>query len=150
MVARLVTAFYQPFIWLEHFITKVIPGWVVLLILRFAIAPVFWFSGRTKVDGFSIKDSTFLLFEREYALPLIPSNIAAYMATFAEHLFPVLLVLGLFTRLSAMALLMMTLVIQFFVYPEAWPIHLTWIAILVPIIANGGGRLSLDRLFKIP
>jgi uncharacterized membrane protein YphA (DoxX/SURF4 family) len=94
-------------------------------------------------------DSPFL-FEHEYALPIIPSTWAAYAATTAEHLFPALLVLGLFTRLSATALLIMTLVIQFLVYPSAWALRLTWIAVLVPLVARGGGALSLDRLFKIP
>ena len=61
------------------------------------------------------------LHRAEYALPLIPPVAAAYAATISEHLFPVLLVLGLFTRASALALLGMTLVIQVFVYPDAWP-----------------------------
>jgi len=71
------------------------------------------------------------------------------MAAGAEHLFPVLLVLGLFTRLSAAALLGMTLVIQTFVYPDAWPTHLSWAGLMLPIIALGGGRFSLDRLLRI-
>lgn len=145
------SAFHAPFNWFSNLAEKIVPDWSVALLLRFAIAPVFWLSGRTKVDGiFTLKDSTFFLFENEYALPLIPSNIAAYMAATAEHVFPVLLVLGLFTRLSALALFIMTLTIQFFVYPDAWAIHLTWIAILLPLIARGGGALSLDRALKIP
>ena len=74
---------------------------------------------------------------------------AAYAATVAEHLFPILLVLGLFTRFSAAALLGMTLVIQIFVYPDAWPTHLSWLGLMLPLIAMGGGKLSLDRLVRI-
>lgn len=137
-----------PLRWLAS-ITNALPDWLMPLLQRIAISVVFWLSARTKVEGFSLKDSTFFLFEHEYALPVIPSNWAAYAATISEHLFPILLILGLFTRFSALALLIMTLVIQFFVYPGAWALHLTWIAVLVPLVARGGGALSLDRLFKI-
>ena len=124
---------------------------VLLTIQRFGIAAVFFQSGRTKVEGiFTIPDTTVELFRSEYALPLLPPEVAAYMAAGAEHLFPVLLVLGLMTRLSAAALLGMTLVIQLFVYPDAWPTHLSWAGLLLPLIALGGGRLSLDRLLHIP
>ncbi len=140
---------FAPFRWLAS-ITNALPDWVMPLLQRIAISAVFWLSARTKVEGFALKDSTFFLFEHEYALPIIPFNWAAYAATIAEHLFPVLLVLGLFTRLSATALLIMTLVIQFFVYPGAWALHLTWIAVLIPLVARGGGAFSLDRMFKIP
>lgn len=137
-----------PFHWLAS-ITNSLPDWLMPLIQRIAISSVFLLSARTKVEGFSLKDSTFFLFEHEYALPIIPSVWAAYAATIAEHLFPILLILGLFTRFSALALLTITLVIQFLVYPGAWALHLTWIAVLVPLVARGGGALSLDRLFKI-
>jgi putative oxidoreductase len=70
------------------------------------------------------------------------------MATYAEHLFPILLVLGLGTRFAALGLLGMTTVIEVFVYPDAWPTHLSWAAILLPLIAKGGGALSLDRLLR--
>lgn len=140
---------FAPFRWLAA-IGEKFPDWLMPLLQRFAISGVFWLSARTKVDGFSIEDSTFFLFANDYNLPIIPSTWAAYAATIAEHLFPILLILGLFTRLSATALLIMTLTIQFLVYPGAWALHLTWIAILVPLIARGGGALSLDRLFKIP
>jgi putative oxidoreductase len=75
---------------------------------------------------------------------------AAYAATTAEHLLPILLMLGLFTRVSAAGLLVMTAVIEIFVYPDAWPTHLSWAGLLLPLIALGGGKLSLDRSFKIP
>ena len=115
-----------------------------------AIAAIFFLSGRTKVEGLlTITDSARDLFETEYVLPLIPPNVAVHAATYAEHLFPILLVLGLFTRGAAAALLGMMLVIEIFVYPDAWPTHLGWAAILLPLIARGPGRWSLDRAFGL-
>jgi len=123
---------------------------LLLMVQRLGIAAVFFQSGRTKVEGiFTIPDTTIELFRSEYALPLLPPELAAYMAAGAEHLFPVLLVLGLFTRLSAAALLGMTLVIQTFVYPDAWPTHLSWAGLMLPLIALGSGKYSLDRVLKI-
>jgi putative oxidoreductase len=120
----------------------------MLLVARLGIAAVFFESGRTKVDGiFHITDGTYELFRTEYALPLVPSDVAAVAATCSEHLFSILLVLGLATRLSATAFLAMTLTIEIFVYPDAWPTHLSWAAILLPLIARGGGAWSLDALF---
>ena len=117
---------------------------------RVAIAGIFFMSGRTKVEGLlTIKDSTYALFSMEYDVPLIPPEIAAHMATYAEHLFPILLVLGLFTRLSALALLGMTAVIQTFVYPDAWVTHLSWATLLVLLIGRGAGPVSLDRVLGI-
>ena len=125
-----------------------LPDALLLLIARLGIAAVFFLSGRTKVEGLlTLTDSTYALFESEYALPLIPPNVAAVAATWSEHLFPVLLVLGLGTRISALALLVMTATIQIFVYPDAWPTHLSWAAILLPLVARGGGTLSVDALF---
>lgn len=121
-----------------------VPADVALIAARIFPAAVFWASGRTKVDGFSIKPSTWALFEDLYALPVIPPDIAAVMATVAEHLFPVLLVLGLASRLSALALLGMTAVIQTFVFPEAWMTHGLWAACFLTVILHGPGRLSLD------
>tara|TARA_Y100000782_G_scaffold115367_1_gene157322 strand:- start:2560 stop:2934 length:375 start_codon:yes stop_codon:yes gene_type:complete len=120
------------------------------LVARLAIAAVFFYSGRTKVSGvLTIKPSTFSLFETEYALPLLSPYLAAHLATYAEHLFPLLLVLGLLARLSALALLGMTLVIQLFVYPDAWPTHLTWIGLMLVVIGRGAGRWSADRMLGI-
>jgi putative oxidoreductase len=120
---------------------------LMLLLARIGIASVFFLSGRTKVQGLlTLKPSTFELFSSEYALPLIPPDIAAYLATWSEHLFPVLLVLGLFTRPAAAALLGMTAVIEIFVYPDAWPTHLTWAGLLLPLVVYGGGALSLDQM----
>lgn len=129
---------------------RALSGSLLLLVQRLGLAAVFFQSGRTKVEGiFTIPDTTIELFRSEYALPLLPPELAAYTAAGAEHLFPVLLVLGLFTRLSAAALLGMTLVIQTFVYPDAWPTHLSWAGLMLPLIALGGGAVSLDRLLRI-
>lgn len=122
-----------------------LPFDVVQLSARIFPAAVFWASARTKVEGLTIRESTYFLFEHEYALPLIPSDLAAVLATVAEHVLPVLLVLGLFTRLSALGLLVMTAVIQVFVYPLAWPTHGLWAACFLLLIARGPGRISIDR-----
>lgn len=123
---------------------------VLALVARISIAAIFILSGRTKVEGFlTITDSTYELFRTEYNLPLISPVLAAHLSAYAEHLFPALLILGLFSRLSALALVGMTLVIEIFVYPDAWPTHLSWIGLLLIIIAKGAGTLSLDRRFGI-
>ncbi|NWE21373.1 DoxX family protein [Pseudomonas sp. P7548] len=130
-------------------IQRLLPEALLLLVARLGIAAVFFLSGRTKVTGFlNLKPSTYTLFRSEYALPLIPPDWAAHLATYAEHLFPLLLVLGLLTRPAAAALLGMTLVIEVFVYPDAWPVHLTWAGLLLPLLAYGGGAWSLDRLIS--
>lgn len=130
---------------------EAIPEWLIALITRLGVAGVFFLSGRTKVDGvLHITDSTYALFASEYKLPLLSPYIAAHLATYSEHLFSILLVLGLFTRLSAAAFLGMTLVIEIFVYPDAWPTHLSWAALLLYLVARGGGAASLDKLLKIP
>lgn len=126
-----------------------IPYSVVALIARLSIAAVFWRSGQTKLDGWHISDSAILLFKDEYRLPLIDPTLAAYLATVAEHVFPVLLVLGLATRFASLALLIMTLVIEIFVYPDAWPTHGTWAACFLILMAQGPGRLSLDHLIAL-
>jgi len=123
------------------------PDALLLFIGRLGIASVFFLSGRTKVDGIiHITDATYELFRTEYKLPIISPEIAAVMATYSEHIFSSLLVLGLFTRISATALFFMTLTIEIFVYPDAWSTHLSWAAILLPLIARGGGNWSLDAL----
>ena len=112
---------------------------------RLSMAGVFLMSGRTKVEGWlTVSGNTVSLFEEEYRLPLLPPELAAHLATYAEHLFPLLLVLGLATRLSAAALLAMTLVIQFFVYPAAWATHLGWATLLLYLVGRGPGAVSLD------
>ena len=117
---------------------------------RIAIAAIFWLSGRTKVEGIlTVTDGAYTLFREEYKVPLLPPEIAAHLAAYAEHLFPILLVLGLCTRLSALALLGMTAVIQIFVYPDAWPTHLSWAGLLLYLIAQGAGPISLDRIIGV-
>lgn len=123
-----------------------IPDAPVALMLRVFPALVFWQSGQTKVDGFMIKESTWFLFEHEYALPLIPYEVAAVLATIAEHALPILLIVGMMTRFSALGLVMMTLVIQIFVYPDAWMTHGLWIAPLLAVAARGPGQWSVDHL----
>jgi putative oxidoreductase len=139
---------------------EAIPLALVALLARLTIAAVFWRSGQTKVQGFALDvvdgrfalgwprlgDFTVDLFRYEYQLPLIPPEVAAPLTAWAEHVFPALLVLGLATRASALALLVMTLVIQVFVYPSAWVTHGMWAAILLYLISRGPGALSLDHL----
>jgi putative oxidoreductase len=140
-----------PFILLANSAERLLPQDALSLVARLGVAAIFFQSGRTKVDGWlRVTDGTYALFETEYALPLIPSDLAAHAATYSEHLFSVLLVLGLFTRLSALAFLVMTVVIQVFVYPDAWPTHLSWAGLLLFLIARGGGRLSLDHVTRTP
>ncbi|MEO1949717.1 DoxX family protein [Thioclava sp.] len=126
-----------------------LPEEIVLIGARLFPAMVFWMSGRTKVEGFMIKDSTFTLFQYEYDLPVIPHEWAAVLATFAEHFFPLLLIFGLGSRLAALALLAMTLVIQIFVYPGAWVTHGLWAIALLTVLMKGPGRLSLDKLIGL-
>lgn len=123
-----------------------IPHSVTALAARVFPAVVFWQSGRTKMDGLSISDSAIFLFENEYNLPLIAPGLAARLAALGEHILPILLVLGLATRLSALGLLAMTAVIQIFVYPSAWPTHGLWAAALLVVLARGPGAWSLDAL----
>lgn len=125
-----------------------LPESIVLLLTRVALAGIFWRSGRTKIEEgalLTISDSARTLFEYEYSGVPLPPEIAAPMAAYAEHLFPILLVLGLLTRFSALSLLIMTLVIQFFVYPDAWwQTHIIWVAMAAILISRGGGVFSLD------
>lgn len=137
----------------NRFVATLSASWIdalMLLFVRTSLAGIFWRSGRTKVDEgswLSVSDTAIFLFEEEYKGVPLPPEFAAYMATYAEHLFPVLLVVGLFTRLSALALLGMTMVIQIFVYPEAWwSVHMIWVALALVLILRGGGSLSLDQL----
>lgn len=127
-------------------LTRLVTHDVLALTTRISIAAIFFYSGRTKVTGFlTLNDSAYELFRTEYKLPFIPPELAAHLAAYAEHLFPLLLVLGLATRLSALALLGMTAVIQVFVYPDAWPTHLSWAALALYLAGRGAGRWSLDH-----
>ncbi|MFZ1828312.1 MAG: DoxX family protein [Candidatus Competibacteraceae bacterium] len=136
-----------------------IPDSLIAFVGRFSIAAVFWKSGQTKIEGLAIdivdgvftlgiphlSESAVALFQDEYALPLLPPTLAAILAAFAEHVFPILILLGLATRFSALALLGMTLVIQLFVYPGAYPTHGVWAAVLLYLVAKGPGVLSVDH-----
>jgi putative oxidoreductase len=131
-------------------LTTLTPHGVLALAARLSLAGIFFLSGRTKVEGFlTVSDSAISLFADEYQLPLLSPVVGAHLAAYAEHFFPVLLVLGLFTRGAALALLGMTLVIQVFVYPDAWPTHLSWAALLAYLAGRGAGPLSLDRAFGL-
>lgn len=137
-----------------------IPYSLIAFLARFSIAAVFWKSGQTKVEGFAIDlingtfqlgvprlaASTVPLFQSEYHVPLLSPEVAAHLSAFAEHFFPALILVGFATRFSALALIGMTLTIQLFVYPEAYPTHGTWIAILLLLVAKGPGCLSIDHL----
>ena len=121
---------------------------ISLLFARVALAGIFWRSARTKVEDGSwlqMRELTVDLFRDEYGMPF--PEITGQIATYAEHFFPILLVLGLATRFGATGLLVMTLVIQFFVYPEAWwSVHIIWVALALTLIIRGGGLFSLDHL----
>jgi putative oxidoreductase len=133
---------------------RLLPETLLLLAARLSVAAIFWRSGRTKVEGlFTISDAAVSLFAEEYQLPLLNPLLAATLAAVAEHSLPILLVLGLCTRYAAAGLLGMTLVIQIFVYPDAWPTHLSWMTLVALNLAKGPGSWSLDawlgpRLFR--
>lgn len=134
---------------LYHRLTAAVPEWSLALLMRIGIAAPFFLSGRTKVEGLlTLSPSTHYLFTEEYHVPLLSPEAAAYLATYAEHLFPVLLVLGFLTRPAAAGLLLMTLVIQFFIVPTGWPTHLLWAGPLVYLIARGPDVVSVDYLLK--
>lgn len=142
-------------------LSRIPDGWIALL-ARFSIAAIFWKSGQTKVQGFALdivggqfdlgwprlSDSVVDLFREEYRLPLLPPELGALMAASAEHIFPVLILIGLATRFSSAALLAMTTVIQVFVYPDAYPTHGVWAVVLLFLIARGPGAIALDQLIE--
>ena len=111
--------------------------------LRLAVATVFWNSAMTKLDDWN---AAVTLFAEEYKVPLLPPEVAAYIAVSVELSMPVLLVLGLLTRAAALVLLGMITVIEVFVYPQAWPTHIQWAAMLLVLLCRGPGALSLDHL----
>lgn len=136
-----------------------IPHSPIALLARFSIAAVFWKSGQTKIEGLSIDivDGTFhfgwphlsgsavALFRDEYKVPLLSPELAASLAAVAEHVLPVLLLIGLATRFSALGLIVMTAVIQIFVYPGAYPTHGVLGAVLLYLVARGPGGVSIDH-----
>jgi putative oxidoreductase len=136
-----------------------IPDSLIALLGRFSVAGVFWLSAQTKIEGFAVNivsgqislgmprlsSSVVDLFRDEYRLPLIPPEWAALMAAVGEHVFAALLLIGLASRFSALALLGMTMTIQLFVYPDAYPTHGVWAAVLLFIVARGPGVVSVDH-----
>jgi putative oxidoreductase len=122
---------------------EAVPYALLALPLRAAVATVFWNSAMTKLANW---DTALALFTDEYKVPLVPPELAAYMAVSIELSAPLLLVLGLFTRATATVLLGMTAVIEIFVYPQAWPTHLQWAAMLLVLLCRGAGSFSLDAL----
>jgi putative oxidoreductase len=145
-----------------HALLGRIPESAIALLGRFSVAAVFWKSGQTKIEGLALdlvsgtvdlgwprlSASAVDLFRDEYKLPLLPPELAATLAAFGEHLLPVLLLLGLGTRLAALGLLAMTAVIQFMVYPSAYAIHGVWAAVLLWLMVRGPGAVSLDHLIS--
>jgi putative oxidoreductase len=143
-----------------HTLFERIPESLIALLARFSIAATFWNSGQTKVEGFvlnlvsgeaafgwpRLSSSAVDLFRDEYKLPLLPPEAAAVMATLGEHALPLLVLLGLGTRLASFGLLVMTAVIQLLVYPAAYATHGVWAAVLLWLMVRGGGVLSLDHL----
>ena len=144
-----------------------IPYALVGLFVRVVIAYPFFFDGQDKVDGTkyvvpipgheltltlptTVLDKTFTAFADVYKLPVIPSSAAAYIVSFAEFVLPVLILVGLATRLSALGLLIITLVIQFFVFPDLWwTLHAYWVALLLVLMSRGAGHISLDAFFGL-
>ena len=135
--------------WLERGrrLAESIPYSVVALVARISVASVFWRSAQTKVDEtLQLKSSAFYLFREEYKVPIVPPDVAAYLATYQELIGSVLLVVGLATRLTALAFVGMVAVIQTFVFPDGWPNHILWFALLFLLVARGPGAISLDHL----
>jgi putative oxidoreductase len=121
-----------------------IPYSALALFARCATFSVFFRSGMVKLSDWS---ATLMLFQNEYRVPILPPQVAAYMAASMELGLSTLILLGLFTRVSVAGLLGMVAVIQIFVFPEGWPDHIQWTAFMVFLLARGPGALSLDRLF---
>lgn len=122
---------------------QAVPYWVLALPLRFALAWIFWNAGQVKLIDWQ---RTIELFRDEYRVPLLPPQLAASLALSIEIAGPILLVLGLFTRAAVLVMLGMTAVIQTFVYPDAWPTHLQWTAMMLVLLCRGAGVVSLDNL----
>ncbi len=142
-----------------HGLMARVPESAIALLGRFSVAAVFWKSGQTKIEGLAIdivsgsfeigvprlSASAVDLFRDEYRLPLLPPELGATLAAWGEHALPLLLLLGLGTRLAAFGLLVMTAVIQFMVYPSAYPTHGVWAAVLLWLMVRGPGVLSVDH-----
>jgi putative oxidoreductase len=143
-----------------------IPESLVLLMARIAVAHAFWVSGQTKVSGptvplnlgfvdlsfivpTGIKPATYYLFETQYSGVPLPPAVGAMISSVAETLLPIALVIGLGARFAALGLLIMTLVIQIYVFPDAWwTVHVYWATLLILIMARGAGAISIDYLIR--
>lgn len=123
--------------WLEA-----VPYSVLAIPLRLGVAWIFWSSAQVKLINWQ---RTLEFFTEEYRVPILPPELAANMALAIEIACPILLVLGLLTRFAVVVLLGMTAVIQTFVYPEAWPTHLQWTAMMLMLLCRGAGTFSLDH-----
>lgn len=131
-----------------------VPEGIALLFTRIALAGIFWRSARTKIEEGSfltIRDTTFFQFSDSpfNQVPIFNGDLGAYVTTYMEHFLPILLLFGLATRLGALGILGMTLVIQIFVFPEMavwWQTHILWVAMALILVVRGGGLFSLDRL----
>lgn len=124
--------------WLGRF-----PVGLLQLLFRVTIGDVFWSAGMTKIASWQ---TTIVLFRQEYKVPVLPPELAATLAASVELSCPVLLVLGFASRLATLPMLGMTFVIEAFVYPEDWNEHLIWASLLLFILTQGPGPLSLDHL----
>ncbi len=125
-----------------------IPQSFILLLMRIVIGLTFFLSGLTKIDGFHVTDAAIFLFTEEFKLPFVSPWIAAHMAAAMELTMPLLLFAGFATRFASLALLGMTLVIEIFVYPEAYVLHGLWAVALLSLIKHGAGTISVDHLIK--
>jgi putative oxidoreductase len=133
----------------------VAPPSFVQLIMRFALAVPFWRSGILKWDGFlQLSDTAVTLFTDEFMLhlpggpyPFPAPTLMAFLSGSGEIIFPILLVLGLATRFAALGLLCMTVIVELTV-PDGWPVHITWAAMALGIMAWGPGRFSIDYLLR--
>ena len=141
--------------WASRLVQAVALPSLVQLVMRLALAVPFWRSGILKWDGFlKLSDTAVTLFSDEFMLHLpggpyhFPAPaVMAFLSGCGEIMFPVLLVLGLGTRFAALGLLFMTLIVELTV-PEGWPIHLTWAAMALGIMAWGPGRISIDHVAR--
>lgn len=142
-------------VWTENGLVKMIgaiiglfdriPYWLIALTARIALAQVFWSSAQAHLANW---DTTLYMFGDTYQVPLLPPDLAAYLAVAMELVTPPLLVFGLATRFTALALFGMTMVIEIFVFPEAWPTHIQWAAMQLVLMGRGAGTLSLDALIQ--
>jgi len=137
---RLTAMFDWVTAWFER-----IPYWLIAVTCRVALAQVFWSSAQAHLANWQ---TTLYLFGSDYSLPFLPPTLAAYMAITIELVVPPLLILGLATRFASLVIFGMTLVIEIFIYPQAWPTHIQWAAMMLVLMTYGAGPLSLDWFIR--